>query len=87
MYLCHGVCVFMHLHVVCVCMCARVYPCTNACNLCQSVFSVCVSVRGDVVEAHAMALNCTVTFLSIHVAKIDFSETFQPRGSSSVTNN
>ena len=29
----------------------------------------------------------TVTFLSIHVAKTDFSETFQPRGSSSVTNN
>ena len=30
----------------------------------------------DVVGAHAMALNCTVTFLSIHVAKTDFSETF-----------
>ena len=28
------------------------------------------------VGAHATALNCTVTFLSIHVAKTDFSETF-----------
>ena len=41
----------------------------------------------DVVEAHATALNWTDTFLSIHVAKTDFSETFQPQGSSSVTNN
>ena len=41
----------------------------------------------DVVEAHATALNWTVTFLSIHVAKTDVSETFRPRGSSSVTNN
>ena len=40
-----------------------------------------------VVEAHATALNCAVTFLSVHVAKTDFSETFRPRGSSSVTNN
>ena len=45
------------------------------------------AANNDVVEAHATALNCTVTFLSIHVAKTDFSETFRPRGSSSVTNN
>ena len=30
----------------------------------------------NVVEAHATALNCTFTFLSIHLAKADFSETF-----------
>ena len=41
----------------------------------------------DVEEAHAMVLNCTITFLSIHIAKTDFSETVRPRGSSSVTNN
>ena len=33
-----------------------------------------------------MALNCTSIFFGIHIAKTDFSETFRPRGSSSVTN-
>ena len=47
----------------------------------------CNNIHNDVVEDHATALNCTITFLSIHVAKTDFSETFRPRGSSSVTNN
>ena len=32
-------------------------------------------------------MNWTDTFLSIRAAKTDFSETFRPRGSSSVTNN
>ena len=50
-------------------------------------FGIHNTTNGDVVEAHATVLNCTVTFLSIHVAKTDFSETFRPRGSSSVTNN
>ena len=39
------------------------------------------------VEAHATALNSKDTFWSIHIAKTGFSETFRPRGSSSVTNN
>ena len=39
----------------------------------------------DVLEAHATALNWTDTFLSIHVAKTDFSETFRPWGSKRLT--
>ena len=63
---------------------------TWSCNLCryrQHMYATLCDPFYDVVEAHATALNWTDTFLSIHVAKTDFSEMFRPRGSLSVTNN